>query len=99
MVPPGKSGKIKEIKEGTFTIDETVCTLNEGHEIKLHQKWPVRLPRPTSKKLPPTVPLITGQRIFDSLFPLAKGGVAAIPGGFGTGKTVTQQSLSEMERR
>jgi len=95
MIPPNKKGKITEISSGSFTVDEIVCKLDSGDKIKLMQKWPVRTPRPTSKKLPPNIPLITGQRIFDSLFPLAKGGVAAIPGGFGTGKTVTQQSLAK----
>ena len=95
MVPPGMSGKIEEINDGTFKIDDVVCRLQGGQEIKMLQKWPVRIPRPVGNKLLPTIPLITGQRIFDSLFPLAKGGVAAIPGGFGTGKTVTQQSLAK----
>ncbi len=95
MAPPKTSGKIADIKQGSFTVEETVCTLDSGTEIKLMQKWPVRKPRPTIRKLAPNIPLITGQRIFDALFPLAKGGVAAIPGGFGTGKTVTQQSLAK----
>lgn len=89
MVPPDAHGKITEIKEGRFTVEEPVCKLDTGYSIAMMQKWPVRKPRPTGKKLPPNVPLITGQRIFDALFPLAKGGVAAIPGGFGTGKCVT----------
>ncbi len=95
MAPPKMKGKITEIKSGQFTVENTVCTLDSGEEITLMQKWPVRRPRPTIKKLTPNTPLITGQRIFDALFPLAKGGVAAIPGGFGTGKTVTQQSLAK----
>ncbi len=95
MVPPKASGKITEIKQGLFTVEDAVCRLDSGEEIQLMQKWPVRQPRPTIRKLTPNVPLITGQRIFDALFPLAKGGVAAIPGGFGTGKTVTQQSLAK----
>jgi len=95
MAPPGAKGKITEISSGAFSVDEVVCKLDSDDKIKLMQKWPVRKPRPTSKKLPPNVPLITGQRIFDALFPLAKGGVAAIPGGFGTGKTVTQQALAK----
>jgi len=95
MVPPDVSGNIVEIKNGAFTVDETICKLDSGTEISMMHKWPVRRPRPVSKKLLPNIPLITGQRIFDALFPLAKGGVAAIPGGFGTGKTVTQQALAK----
>ena len=89
MIPPDVNGKIEEIKEGSFTVEEPVCRLDSGYSVSMMQKWPVRKPRPTTKKLLPNVPLITGQRIFDALFPLAKGGVAAIPGGFGTGKCVT----------
>ena len=95
LVPPGVSGKIKQVKSGSYTVEETVCTLDDGTKIKLKQEWPVRKPRPSLKKLNPIVPLITGQRIFDALFPLAKGGVAAIPGPFGAGKTVTQQTLAK----
>ncbi|MBI2664701.1 V-type ATP synthase subunit A [Candidatus Woesearchaeota archaeon] len=94
MAPPNLSGKITEIKQGSFTVDETVCKLDRG-EIKLMQKWPVRKARPTKNKLTPDTPLITGQRIFDALFPLAKGGVAGIPGPFGSGKTVSQQQLAK----
>ncbi len=95
MVPPSMKGKITEIKSGQFTVEDAICALDSGEEITMMQRWPVRCPRPTIKKLTPNTPLITGQRIFDALFPLAKGGVAAIPGGFGTGKTVTQQSLAK----
>ncbi|MBI3034242.1 V-type ATP synthase subunit A [Candidatus Woesearchaeota archaeon] len=97
LIVPGniKPGKISEIKEGSFTVEEAVCRLDNGAEIQLMHKWPVRKPRPCSRKLLPNIPLITGQRIFDALFPLAKGGVAAIPGPFGSGKTVTQQSLAK----
>ena len=95
MVPPGKSGKVAEIKSGKFTVEEIVCRLENGTEIMMMQVWPVRKARPITRKLEPTMPLVTGQRIFDSLFPLAKGGVAAIPGPFGAGKTVTQQSLAK----
>ena len=95
MVPPKVSGKIKSIKSGKFTVNEVVGKLDNGHELKLKQIWPVRAPRPVRKKLAPTIPLITGQRIFDILFPLAKGGVAAIPGPFGAGKTVSQQQLAK----
>ena len=95
MVPPTISGKIKEIKSGSFKVDETICILEDGAELSMMQKWPVRLPRPVEKKLMPRKPLITGKRILDGLFPVAKGGTAAIPGPFGSGKTVTQQQLAK----
>ena len=95
MVPPGVSGKIKSIDSGEFNVTQTVCTLEEGAEIQMMQKWPVRTPRPFTKKHAPEVPLQTGQRILDFLFPLAKGGTAGIPGPFGSGKTVTQQQLAK----
>jgi V/A-type H+-transporting ATPase subunit A len=96
MVPPNvKGGKIKKISGGSFTIDEIICTLEDGTEITMLQRWPVRVPRPTKEKLNPDIPLITGQRILDGLFPIAKGGTAAIPGPFGSGKTVTQQQLAK----
>ncbi|KDE56093.1 ATP synthase subunit A [Methanoculleus sp. MH98A] len=96
MVPPkAKGGKIKEISGGSFTVDETVCVLEDGTEIAMLQRWPVRVPRPVTEKLNPDIPLITGQRILDGLFPIAKGGTAAIPGPFGSGKTVTQQQLAK----
>ncbi len=95
LVPPGVEGKIKEIKKGKFTVEEVIGVLDNGYELKLMHKWPIRKPRPYIKKLPPEVPLLTGMRILDALFPLAKGGTAAIPGPFGSGKTVTQQSLAK----
>ncbi len=95
MVPPDVSGTIEEIKKGKFKVDEVVCTLSGGKKLTMMQKWPVRKPRPVSKKLTPNKPLITGQRILDGLFPVAKGGTAAIPGPFGSGKTVTQQQLAK----
>ncbi|MEA3294756.1 MAG: ATP synthase subunit A [Euryarchaeota archaeon] len=95
MIPPNISGTVAEIKEGKFTVVDTICTLTDGTKIKMMHKWPVREPRPVSKKLPPNIPLITGQRILDGLFPVAKGGTAAIPGPFGSGKTVTQQQLAK----
>ncbi len=94
MVPPNVSGKIKDIKSGSFTIDETICVIGEK-KVTMVQRWPVRAPRPSAKKLAPSEPLITGQRVFDVLFPLAKGGTAAIPGPFGAGKTVSQQQLAK----
>ena len=96
MVPPNaKGGKVKKITAGSFTVDETVCTLEDGTAITMLQRWPVRVPRPVKQKLNPDIPLITGQRILDGLFPIAKGGTAAIPGPFGSGKTVTQQQLAK----
>ncbi|MGB3908672.1 MAG: ATP synthase subunit A [Methanomethylovorans sp.] len=95
MVPPNVSGTISEIKSGMFTVDEVICVLADGTELQMMQKWPVRAPRPVNKKLLPKTPLITGQRILDGLFPVAKGGTAAIPGPFGSGKTVTQQQLAK----
>ncbi len=95
LVPPKISGTVAEIKSGKFKVDEVICKLSEGQELTMMQKWPVRKPRPVSKKLMPNTPLITGQRILDGLFPVAKGGTAAIPGPFGSGKTVTQQQLAK----
>ncbi|MDD6251936.1 MAG: V-type ATP synthase subunit A, partial [Oscillospiraceae bacterium] len=89
MVPPKFSGTIKSIESGEYTVDETVAvlTLDSGEEksLTLMQKWPVRVGRPYKKKLPPNTPLVTGQRVIDTLFPITKGGVAAVPGPFGSG--------------
>lgn len=96
MLPPDqKGGEIKTITSGDFTVDDVVATLDNGTEIRLAHKWPVRKPRPFAEKQLPTIPLNTGMRILDGLFPIAKGGTAAIPGPFGSGKTVTQQSLAK----
>jgi V/A-type H+-transporting ATPase subunit A len=96
MLPPSaKPGIVKVIKSGDFTIDEIICILEDGREYPMIQRWPVRVPRPVKEKMNPTIPLITGQRILDGLFPIAKGGTAAIPGPFGSGKTVTQQQLAK----
>ena len=95
MVPPGKGGVVKKIDSGSFNITETVCMLEDGAGIAMMQEWPVRHPRPFIQKYAPDVPLMTGQRILDFLFPLAKGGTAGIPGPFGSGKTVTQQQLAK----
>jgi V/A-type H+-transporting ATPase subunit A len=94
MVPPGVSGKIDEIKAGKFTVEADIAKIG-GRSIQMLQKWPVRMPRPVAEKYLPDIPLVTGQRVLDTVFPLAKGGAAAIPGGFGTGKTVTQQQLAK----
>ena len=98
MVPPDVCGTVDTIFRGEFTVEETVCTLvSNGNKIPLTlmQRWPVRKGRPYAKKLSPDMPLITGQRVVDALFPIAKGGVAAIPGPFGSGKTVTQHQLAK----
>jgi len=97
LVPPGAHGKLLELKEGDFTVQDTIArvqTEGEDVELKLMQKWPVRKGRPYKEKLDPEVPLLTGQRINDTFFPIAKGGTGAIPGGFGTGKTVMQHQLA-----
>ena len=99
MVPYGISGTVKIIKEGEFTVTDTVCvvTTASGEEKKLSmmQKWPVRRGRPYAQKLSPDMPLVTGQRVIDTMFPIAKGGVAAVPGPFGSGKTVVQHQLAK----
>ena len=99
MVPPNLKGTLKEIREGDFKATDTVAVLTKEdgtqEEITLIQKWPVRRERPYQKKLAPDKPLITGQRVIDTLFPIAKGGVAAIPGPFGSGKTVVQHQLAK----
>ena len=95
MVPPGKGGIVKSIENGDFNVTHTICTLEDGTEMQMMQKWPVRTPRPYQQKYAPDTPLVTGMRILDFLFPLAKGGTAGIPGPFGSGKTVTQQSLAK----
>jgi len=95
LIPPKVEGKIKNIKSGKFTVDDVIGTLDDGTELKMMHKWPIKFPRPFQKKLAPSVPLKTGQRIFDVFFPVAKGGVASIPGPFGAGKTVSQQQLAK----
>ena len=92
MVPPGVSGTISSISEGAFTVDEEIGKLKSGNKtvpLKMMQTWPVRQSRKVLGKLPPAEPLITGQRVIDSLFPVAKGGTVAVPGPFGSGKCVT----------
>ena len=99
MVPNGVSGVVKSIQTGEYTVEETVCvlTLGDGSEkaLTMMQRWPVRVGRPYQKKLSPDMPLVTGQRVIDTLFPIAKGGVAAVPGPFGSGKTVVQHQLAK----
>ena len=99
MVPPGLVGKLKDIQGGTHTVTETVAIVEtpDGKEVPLSlmQRWPVRRGRPYQKKLSPNMPLVTGQRVIDTFFPIAKGGVAAVPGPFGSGKTVVQHQLAK----
>lgn len=99
MVPYGVSGIIKDIASGSYTVEDVIghITTKKGEDVDvtLMQKWPVRQGRPYKEKLPPTMPLITGQRVIDAFFPIAKGGTAAIPGPFGSGKTVTQHQLAK----
>lgn len=100
MVPPSVSGEVVAAKkDGKFAVNDVIVTLktDDGEKIDLTlcQKWPIRTPRPVAKRLPTTIPLITGQRVIDTLFPVSKGGAAAVPGGFGAGKTMTQHQLAK----
>lgn len=100
MLAPNLSGKVVSVKEnGKYTLKESVMAIEtedgENKEIQLYHNWPIRMPRPVQKKMESTIPLITGQRVIDTLFPIAKGGAAAIPGGFGAGKTMTQHQLAK----
>ncbi len=99
MVPPNISGRVASIASGDFTVEEVVARIESAdgaiHDIAMLQRWPVRIPRPINKKLPPIKPLLTGQRIIDTLFPVAKGGTACIPGPFGSGKTVVQHQIAK----
>ncbi len=99
MVPYGINGEIVEINEGDYTVEETVCKIKDEsgkiREVGLMQKWPVRKSRPYKNKISPDMPMVTGQRVIDTLFPIARGGVAAVPGPFGSGKTVVQHQLAK----
>ncbi len=98
MVPPTVSGTVKSIQKGEFTVEDVVAvidTANGPYELKLLQRWPVRIPRPKSTKVLPEIPLITGQRVIDMFFPLTKGGTGCVPGPFGSGKTVVQHQLAK----
>ena len=100
MVPPLLSGKVVEVKpDGKYKLNDTIVKIEDAYgnicELTLCQRWPIRTPRPVKNRLTPNVPLITGQRVIDTLFPISKGGTAAIPGGFGTGKTMTQHQLAK----
>lgn len=99
MVPPQWKGTLKSLSSGAYTVEETIGVLVDAdgkeHELKLSQRWPVRVARPVHHKMDPTIPLVTGQRVVDTFFPVAKGGTAAIPGPFGSGKTVIQHQLAK----
>ena len=100
MLPPNVSGEVISVKkDGKFTVNDVVVTIKSENDEKINlilcQKWPIRTPRPVAKRLPTTIPLITGQRVIDTLFPISKGGAAAVPGGFGAGKTMTQHQLAK----
>lgn len=100
MVPPGVQGEVIKVKkDGSYKVDDVIvvlrCDNGTEYNLTLCQRWPIRTPRPVRKRLPSTIPLITGQRVIDTLFPVAKGGAAAVPGGFGTGKTMTQHQLAK----
>ncbi len=95
MVPPGAGGRLLELATGQVCTGDRLGLLSDGTELGITQRWPLRTPRPVAARLPADRPLITGQRIFDFLFPVAEGGTVAVPGGFGTGKTVIEQSLAK----
>lgn len=102
LAPPGVQGKVREIREGKYSIDEVICVLDDTSnpkagltELTMMHRWPVKTPRPIQRRLESETPLLSGQRVLDTFFPLAKGGTAAIPGPFGAGKTVAQQALAK----
>ncbi|MBR5552215.1 MAG: V-type ATP synthase subunit A, partial [Clostridia bacterium] len=98
MLPPGVSGKVKEIKSGEFTVTDVIGVIETekgDYNVTLMQKWPVRKARPYAGKIPPYEPLVTGQRVIDAVFPIAKGGTACVPGPFGSGKTVVQHQIAK----
>jgi V/A-type H+-transporting ATPase subunit A len=95
MVPPGVSGVVADIEAGDYTVGQPVGRMEDGTELWLQQRWPAKVPRPVKAKTVSTEPFVTGQRVLDCLFPIATGGTACLPGGFGTGKTVLEQSLAK----
>ncbi|WP_455383377.1 V-type ATP synthase subunit A, partial [Salinispira pacifica] len=95
MVPPGSSGKIARIESGEYRVRDAIGELEGGEKLYLYQTWPVKVARPFKRKLDSVTPFVTGQRVLDCLFPIALGGAACLPGGFGTGKTVHEQSLAK----
>ncbi len=98
MVPHGRGGVIKDIMRGNVTGSDRVVVFEDGSHMGIFQRWPVRTPRPVKRKLPPELPFITGQRVFDTLLPVAEGGCAIVPGGFGTGKTMVEQAIAKYSR-
>ncbi|MEK7825366.1 MAG: V-type ATP synthase subunit A [Nitrospirota bacterium] len=98
LVPPAKKGVVKEVRKGDIAGDEPVVILEDNGVISLYQEWTVRQPRPFKQRLSPNTPFLTGQRVFDSLFPVAEGGTAIVPGGFGTGKTIVEQALARFAK-
>jgi len=95
LAPPGVRGRVAEVRRGALTVDEPVVRLAGGEDLALAHRWPVRRPRPIRRRLAPDVPFLTGQRVLDCFFPVSVGGTAMVPGGFGTGKTVLEQSLAK----
>lgn len=95
LVPPGDSGRLAALEAGSYTVEETLGTLEDGTELRLGHRWPVRVARPVASRLRGDRPMVTGQRVFDLLFPVAQGGTVTVPGGFGTGKTVIEQTLAK----
>jgi V/A-type H+-transporting ATPase subunit A len=95
LVPPGHEGRIASVASGEIRVDDVAATLDDGRTLGFLQRWPVRRPRPFRRRLAPDVPFLTGQRVLDAFFPVASGGTAIVPGGFGTGKTVLEQSLAK----
>lgn len=95
LVPPGVTGTVQEVREGALRVTEPIAWLDGGRPLTMLQRWPVRTPRPVAERLPAVVPFITGQRVFDMLFPIASGGTVIVPGGFGTGKTIVEQTLAK----
>jgi V/A-type H+-transporting ATPase subunit A len=95
LAPPWAGGRVEQVRGGAVSVDEPVLRLAGGDELRLAHRWPVRRPRPFRRRLPPVVPFLTGQRVLDCFFPVAAGGTAVVPGGFGTGKTVLEQSLAK----
>jgi V/A-type H+-transporting ATPase subunit A len=95
LVPPGRGGRVAAVRAGAAGVDDAVVVLDDGQQIALAHRWPMRRPRPHAGRLPVRTPVLTGQRVFDTLFPLGRGGVAVVPGGFGTGKTVVEHLLAK----
>jgi V/A-type H+/Na+-transporting ATPase subunit A len=95
LAPPGTEGRAADVRGGEVRVDDVVVRLEAGGELRLLERWPVRRPRPVRRRLPPDVPFLTGQRVLDCFFPVTAGGTAIVPGGFGTGKTVLEQSLAK----